>query len=912
MTYEKPSFLRRYWIWLILAAIFSVSLFYGAYVWLNWMILEEMYRRKAGLDWFNIVFYHNYTFILAGVLALLFINPIPGRSDLYEAWYSIRTAIREREYGFEYSSKPSLTFSLKARKVLWLLWQLIKWTAAFLIIASLNGIPFLGRVTPIFYMILMGVGDWNLIPRILVLPILPASGSELIALMPTLEVEYRFIYVLSATILTIIGVRMAAKLIKHFFMERRNLWIRDLFIILTCIILGIILGSPYWSMDITTLFDYLICLTLLVGFVIASIFFHFGGFETETSLAERKRTIFTILALTLVGILVVNVGFIAFFKFNWNNNWIQYEWAPLIKKQIAVTRWAAGIDEIKRYSIREIPTGNITKILSMVRQWDQNAAYTKMKNQIGVNWMILSDSDIIYVGGKEYWAAPTTLSYPSRDWISTHLIYTHTSKIIVIDSHSGDFVPVTEAFGVPREPLIYYGEGFYTNVYVNVKGFNEIEDVSYPGEPDYVLSGWQRVLWFLMEGQPGFAFTPPQESINMLYCRDIFKRVSNILIYGLKVDPDAYLVSDGSRIYYAVQVYVSYPMRSGFSASPYLRFFAVVLVDVENGSMKGYVVGKSDGFLVDFYRKYYSSWDEPPAWLIPQLRYPEALLGTHEHPGQLDVDFYFHVEDPFVWRSGSQFYERPKATEVLYILMAVENETRFVGIQLAEFQASPGRNLAGLYVAYGGSQLGRIDLYRVSNTTSQFIGPSAALQAFETDDYVRTQLTLLTRRRFGNILLYSIGGELYYFIPVYIEAEIANAVITKMAFIGVIDAETGTQVAVGSNAADAYYALVGGAVKIGAEERLNRVLNLFAENGLTVVKPTKIDGHVWIRVANITYLSENEWMEVKSAINSFIQEYAQNCNEVYQWSEESGEVNIGVLISERGIVKLYYITIKYT
>jgi len=908
MTYEKPGFIRRYWIWLLLAVIFIMVYFYGIYVWLNWTILEEMYLRKAGIDWFGTVFYHNYTFILAGIFALLSINPIYGRSDLYETWEALKRAFTPAPEAF---GERIPILSLKTRRILWVFWQLLKWTVSFSVIASLNGVPFYGKITPIFCMILAGVGDWSLIPRILILPLHPASSSELIALMPTLEVEYRFIYIVSASILTVIALRMSAKLIKHFLTERRSLWIRDLFIILTCVVLGIILGAPYWSMDITALFDYLICLTLLVGFITASIFFHLGGFGMELSFAKRKRMIFTACAIAIIGILLINAGFIAFFKLNWNNNWIQYEWKPLTEKQIAVTRWAAGIDGIERYLISDLPTGNITKILSLVRQWDYTAAYTKMKNQIGVNWMTLSDSDIIYIGGREYWAAPTTIVYPSRDWISTHLIYTHTSKIIVIDSHSGEFVPVTEAFGVPREPLIYYGEGFYTNVYVNVKGFHEIGNVSYPGEPDYVLSGWQRILWFLLEGQLGFAFSPPQENINMLYSRDIFQRVENILIYGLRVDPDAYLVSDGKRIYYNVQVYIDYPMHSGFSASHYLRFFAVVLVDVEDGSMHGYIVGKPDGFLVDFYRNYYSSWGEPPEWLISQLRYPEALLGTHNRRGQLDVDFYFHVEDPFVWRSGSQFYERPVATEVLYVLMVIGEQPYFVGLQLVEFQASPGRNLAGLYVAYGGPQLDHIELYSVPNATTQFIGPSAALQAFETDDYVRTQLTLLTSRRFGNILLYSIGNKLYYFIPVYIEAEIANAVITKMAFIGVIDAETGTQVAVGADAAQAYYALTGAAVKTGAEERLNRILNLFTERGVKVVKPTKISGDVWIRVDNVTYLTEEDWEETENVIDSFIQQYVQGFGEVYQWIDEEGEVNIGVLVSEKGIVKLYYISIKY-
>ena len=98
--------------------------------------------------------------------------------------------------------------------------------------------------------------------------------------------------------------------------------------------------------------------------------------------------------------------------------------------------------------------------------------------------MKLADSDIVYYQSKEYWVAPTTILYPSTDWISRRLIYTHTSKVLSIDSHTGDFLPVTEAFGVKTEPLIYYGEGFRERVYVNVKGFREIEEVSYRGEPD--------------------------------------------------------------------------------------------------------------------------------------------------------------------------------------------------------------------------------------------------------------------------------------------------------------------------------------------------------------------------------------------------------------------------------------------
>lgn len=522
----------------------------------------------------------------------------------------------------------------------------------------------------------------------------------------------------------------------------------------------------------------------------------------------------------------------------------------------------------------------------------------------------------MYYQGREYWVAPTTILYPSTDWISRRLIYTHTSKVLSIDSNTGEFVPVTEAFGVKSEPLIYYGEGFRERVYVNVKSFREIEEVSYRGEPDYTLSSWQRGLWFLSEGQLGFAFAPPQDNIPMLYRRDINDRVQGILIYGLTIDNDSYLVSDGKTFYYAVQVYIDFPLETGFTASHYKRFFAVVLVNVEDGRLQGYTVGIPDGFLTDFYRSYYPQWGTPPAWLARQLRYPEELLGAHGAAGQLDIDFVYHVRDPFIWRSGSDFYERPSATQLHYILMASEEELKYVGVQLAEYRASPGRNLAGLYAAYGSAQLGEIALYKVSNatTTTQLIGPSAALQALETDDYVRTQLTLLTNRRLGNILLYSIAGRLYYFIPVYIVTQEANAVITKLAFMVVTDAASGAKVAIGANAATAYYALAGARpdIETGLDVRTKKLLQIVQNKGYKTTSAIKISANAEIEIGTSHYVLEGEWDQTRMLIDNFVSEYAAKATtkEIFTWNSDPNTLSLGCLISEGGIVRLYYVSIR--
>ena len=428
--------------------------------------------------------------------------------------------------------------------------------------------------------------------------------------------------------------------------------------------------------------------------------------------------------------------------------------------------------------------------------------------------MGLASSEIVFYNGTEYWVSPTTPVFPSTDWISEHLIYTHASKVLVINTHNGSVIPTTSAFGISSAPPIYYGEGdgFNQNVYVHVPGYDEIQNISYTGAPDYVLSGWQKSMWFTFsEAQLGFAFSG--QSIDMQWNRNIFSRVGEVLIPGLTMDPSAYIVSDGKNLYYAVQIYINYPLQSGFSASPYLRFFGVDLVNIQDGAMQGYTVSNllgtnSSDFITKFYQNYYSSWSAPPSWLVPQLRYPEQLLGSPTVAGQLDFDFIYHVSDPFVFRSGTQFYERAGESNVQYIPFAVGNQTYFVGLQLAQYKGVVSKNLGALYIAYGGDRLGQIYLYQNPSQSALIIGPTAAENALTTNQQVRTQLTLLPNYRFGSYLLYSVGGQLTYFVAVYTNPG-TSGVVTQLPFMTAVNPSSGA-VGVGLSAVAAFESLGAG------------------------------------------------------------------------------------------------------
>jgi len=903
----RPRIYKRLSI-LIIVLIAVIAILAVAWVVLQWSIAEHVYSLKAGLDWFGITFYHDYTFVAAGLFALLLIYPRPGGSDLWRLGTVAYRLIRP------YEAQENMP-SEKMNRWLWGLWQVVKWAMGFYLFVSLGGFLFLGPTMNPIMMMAMGLGNWGSLPAVFALPVTSASGAGFVSLMPTLSIQYAVLSYVVSAILLVVAIRVALRLMANLAIRKADVPLRNFLTLIALVLFEIILGAPYWLMNIATPYVYGIVWSAFLLSVVGIFLLYRSRMEVP------RHNLFKGVAIIVAVLLIVQVGIGAFYYFNWNNNYLAYQWAPQTQKQITVTQWAAGLDNIHVQNITSLPTSNPTTTLNLVRQWDQQAATVINTKEIGAyNWMGLASSEIVFYNGTEYWVSPTTPVFPSTDWISEHLIYTHAAKVLVINTHNGTVVPATSAFGIPSEPLLYYGEGdgFGGSVYVNVPGYDEVQNVSYGGTPDYTLTGWQKAMWFTFaEGQLGFAFSA--QNINMLWNRNIFSRVGDVLISGLTMDPSAYVVSDGKNLYYAVQVYINYPLQSGFSASPYLRFFGVVLVNIQNGAMQGYTVSNllgtnSSDFLTQFYQNYYSSWTAPPAWLVPQLRYPEQLLGSPTVPGQLDYDFVYHVTDPFIFRSGTQFYERAGNSTVQYIPFAVGSSTYFVGLQLVQYQGVVSKNLGALYIAYGGAKLGQIDLYQNPSTSSLIIGPSAAENALNTNQQVRTQLTLLPNYRFGSYLLYSVGGTLTYFVAVYTNPG-TSGVVTQLPFMTAVNPSTGI-VGVGSDATVAFDNLGETNSTTTSTPTLVAVVHqidsLIVSRGYSLANVTSVNPTIWLSEGSVS-LSAVGANKTLALVAGWLQSFGPGAvgNTVFTWVDSSGSLNFGVLkVPSAGVTELYYVTIK--
>ncbi|MGA2875084.1 MAG: hypothetical protein ABSE82_06030, partial [Nitrososphaerales archaeon] len=709
---------------------------------------------------------------------------------------------------------------------------------------------------------------------------------------------------------------------------------------LSAIALSVFVGVPYWAMNVTIPYEWGALATAVGSFIALAIYFHLRTSKEAIPLAQRRRVGVVTASVIIIGLLAINLGAYTYYNLNFNNNYVNYLWTPQVAKQVAVSSWAAGLDNITTQPVTDISQGNATTTLSLIRNWDTNSSQTQSQNQIGVNYLSLDTPSIVYVNGQEYWVTPTTFSYPSTNWVSVHLIYTDSSKIIVMNTHTGEFVNVTQAFGIPSQPLMYYGEdnpgvsGYANDVYVNVaQAPSQIGNATYGSAADYTLCGVQRSLWFLEQGQLGYAFSPPQNCIPMLHDREVFQRVQNVLIGGLVEDGTTYMVTDGTNLYFAIQVYIDYPLHSGFANVPgtpiqdYLRFFGVVLVNIANGQMQGYTVGGSDDFLSSFYQHYYPSWGAVPSWLQPQLRYPEQLLGNQQYAGQLDADFVDHVgsalSDASNYRSGAVFYSRPTNTEVLYIPWVNGNDVSFSAVQLVEYLGSSGKNLAGLYVTYGGDHLGQMYLYQTNSTEGSvpLLGPTAALSEFATDIKTTTEVTL-TGATPGNILLYPVNGQLYYFIPAYIRQSSGSSVVEKNPFVDVIDAENSsaavTLVYTNSTEINTYGFSGVGEVFTNATSRTQYVDNLFTSREITLSNGTVTNVNIVDNLGTTTFQTDAENSTATAFINNFIKSYVLNTaitngniafNSVFYWVPSVGTINFGFVVSNQGVTKLFYISV---
>ena len=620
----------------------------------------------------------------------------------------------------------------------------------------------------------------------------------------TFEV-FRFVLTILGLSFVVLGIRLGISLLANamvgvskraFGMSRIAL--SNLFIILTMPIVYAVLSSGAWVYDVGTSYT----LTTLV-IALAGIVFLAGYTRTQRILHVNITRTKGVLILAIVLVSTVTLPVYGTYLRAQSGQYINYQWTPAYVPTIQYTRWAYGVDSVSPADESLInATSSQSNTLDHIRIFTNESARLNMKPLVGVNWMSIDNApvDIIYKNGTEYWVSilqlvQAGLANDPDVWRTQHLLLTHSEKILAVNAATTQSVDISKIWSLTQSPQIYYGEGglwqSVDEVYLNIPGFTETHLSNYTGPPsyngtvDYTYKGSWLYWKFFWQGRFDFA-GGTYGNIKALEYRDADTRISNILLPNMQLDPDPYPVADGQgNIYLLHWVWVNWQSPSDFADYPdhtdtsILRLFAATLTNMKTGEITGYLYnnGKTD-YVRSFYDSMYPQWNKPmPSWLQPQLRYPETYFNIQQNV----YNFYFQT-DPLQWQRNV-FLQSTEDTR--FIIVPINGTLTWAAVRLVEIYNSPSQNLAGLYIAPAGTRTGQVYLIRFKEGTT-IIGPGSALSAVTTDPQIKQQLTLQPNWASGNILLYSVNGELFYFIPWY--GTQGNLTVPEM--VTVVDAKT--------------------------------------------------------------------------------------------------------------------------
>ena len=617
---------------------------------------------------------------------------------------------------------------------------------------------------------------------------------------------------------------------------------------------------------------------------------------------------------------------------------------PYTAQQIGVNQYLAELDQIVEHihdpSIKSISPNQIDQyiednadVLDGIRVWDWEAAFAKLKPEIGlIPYVNFEDNDILRFDDKLYWTASMAPILPSsvsleNQWYNEHLVYTHVPNgFLTLEATDGKIVDSSELF---EQRQIYYGEGGLLDQtwsgYPTDRGSTtaELNSASYDGTGGLEIA--PPISWLF---EPNFMISFPGTPIHVMRYKDVNDRMETLYPYFLYdlfgKELDSLPVTDGENTYWLVPLIIGFdsgdvPWSAG---NPYLRLVGYGLVDTYDGSIQ--LIKHGDDFFSDmFMSQYKHNVIEMPEWLEEQIRYPQELFNW-----RTEMYNIYHVTDVDIFIQANEFYEIPRGLDTYYIQAKPPGfeEPEFIGLLSLELRGSQGRNLAGYMVVENDKpNLGNMQFYEVPiESDIKLLGPTSVREALDRDPDFAQLKTLLRNPRIGDNILYQVGEHDTYFIPVYTAG--AGGVVAQLGTIAAVGAAFTGEYHVGlgdtqESAFEAYLQKLAGVtptasatsdgvmgIVLDKDARIDAVLSIFEEKGIVLTTPTTIQIPLSFSIGDIAFYSKSDQEDTAKLVTQFINE-AGTDKRILMWEEENA-FNFGYIKVVDNITELHYISIE--
>jgi len=922
-----------------IAALIGIVIFVMAS---NQAVIFYMNLNEFGTLFTKPLYYSILSALVLSSIALIRVN-IKNRSSI--SWYALHTAITFLKRGSSYSVSDNIP-SFRDYKLgipNFIIWQITK--------VLLFGAFFTNLMFGFALSYLIAGNDLGTasIWQIFSLPFVTTptdpsySFDKVVPMIPTLTI-------LVPALLAVIGLRLVLYVGLHNIIRIIISYLQDAskgkpkFLDYVSTMEGIIGVGIIWAainMFFTDQIDYntkyAIAGTLATGFALIGFYF-VDKFKSKVIIHPSKRDIYVrIITLVAIGIIAGSIMTV-------NNSIadakkIEYL-GPYKAQQIGVNRYLGQLDQITivphEVKLNSVAPSNIPSylsensvMLSKIRVWDEEGALAKLRPEIGlIPYVDFQNNDILRFNDTLYWTVsmkpvlPSSVTLENR-WYNQHLVYTHVDNgFLTLDADNGTIVDSSLLF---RQRIIYYGEGglfgeTWAAYPVDRTVSAELNNASYNGKGGIDVKPPMSQIF-----EPNFFLSYPTEPIHIIRYRDIHDRMQLLYpyfqydLFGKQLD--VLPVTDGQRTYWLVPLIVGFDTKNvPWSVSnPYLRLVGYALIDTYNGNISLIKVG-NDFFTSMFVSQYGDQFVEMPNWLAKQLRYPEELFNW-----KVDMFNVYHVTDTSTFIQANNFYEVPEGLGTYYVEAKPPgfDKPTFLGLLSLELRGSQGRNLAGFMTVQNDlPNLGKMLFYEVPlNSKTKLLGPSSVNEALNKDSDFRQLKTLLQTPRIGDNILYRIGDQDVYFIPVYTAG--SGGVVTTLGTIAAVGGAFDGEYFVGmgntpQQAFTSYLAKLSGvalsnytnALQLDQSSRVTAIQKILEEQKITVINPLTIQFPLTFQEGKVSFLEQSDLGDTKKLISTFVKNFVQPTSQRIIFWEENNTVNLGTIVIVDNVPELHYISIE--
>ena len=913
----------------------------------NQAVILSMNFTEFGDQFTKPLYYTLVSAIILSAIALIRVN-IAGRSSIF--WYAISTGIGFLGSGGQQPISTALKSfrDYKLSSVQFVIWQITK--------ILLFGAFF---VNIMFGFAAMSFIDGNTlglenIPSLFTLPFVTPDNNpnyaaeNVVPMIPALVILIPpLLGAIGLRLVLYVGIHRIINVITSYLQDSNEGKPRYLNYVST--IEGIIGIGIIWAginLFFTDQIDYntryVIGGTLVIGFALIA-FSIVDRIRARVLTHMFKRDVY-IRFLTIIVIAIIVAGVVSVNNSIADSKKIEFL-GPYTAQQIGVNRYLGELNDVQEnihdVQLTSVSANNIknyvkqnSDVLDVIRIWDWEAAFAKLKPEIGlIPYVNFEDNDILRFNNTLYWTAsmkpilPTSVSLDNK-WYNEHLVYTHVPNgFLTLEATDGQIVDSGEFF---KQREIYYGEGGLFeqtwSAYPNSRDDQnsaELGGVSYSGLGGLDVS--PPLSWIF---EPNFLLSFPGESVHIMRYKDVHDRMETLYPYFLYdlfgKELDSLPVTDGENSYWLIPLIVGFdtgdvPWSVG---NPYLRLVGYALVDTYNGDIQ--LLKTGDDFFTDMFASQYKEQFQPmPSWLEEQIRYPVELFNW-----KTEMYNIYHVTNVETFIQANEFYEIPGGLDTYYVEAKPPGfeQTEFLGLLSLELRGSQGRNLAGYMIVENDlDRLGDMQFYEVPlDSDTKLIGPTAVREALDRDPEFAQLKTLLRNPRIGDNILYRVGDHDVYFIPVYTAG--AGGVVAQLGTIAAVGAAFNGEYFVGlgqtqEEAFEAYLKKVSGVasttttadddyVELVRDDRIDIIKSVFETNGISVSEPTSIQIPLSFNEGELFFFTESDRADAEEFLSEFIDDFVKpRSDRVFMWQEDTN-LNIGTVFVKDGLPEIHYVSIE--